>query len=170
MAKDAEQCSPYLEHTCEEGHESTVACGLYTLPVVLRDDGKKPRSCPIIGIPRFLLLQVLQESPLCAVLWSSLQHLITGLLLSSCSLHPSSMPLHDGPLPLPPARLHRGQGAGSQVCLLAFISLSSGAQEASFMTTWCSGVSASNVAFYTRMWEEGDLFFHIECINLGPGA
>ena len=51
-AKDAEQCSPYLEDRCEQGHESAVACGLYTLPVVLRDDGMKPR-CPFLQTQRF---------------------------------------------------------------------------------------------------------------------
>ena len=100
-AKDVEQCSPYLEHTCDEGHESTVACGLYTLPVVLGDAGKMPRS-HTFGIRRFFL-QVLQEPSLCFVLWPSLQHFIIGLLLSCCSHHPAAVPLHNGTLSFPPA-------------------------------------------------------------------
>ena len=38
VAEDVEQCSPHLEEKCEEGNQAAVACGLYTLPVVLKDD------------------------------------------------------------------------------------------------------------------------------------
>ena len=112
-AKDVEQCSPYLEHTCDEGHESTVACGLYTLPVVLGDAGKMPRS-HTFGIRRFFL-QVLQEPPLCLVLWSSLQHINPGVLLSSGSSHPSTVSFHNGSLSFNSARLHWIRGGWSQV-------------------------------------------------------
>ena len=43
VAQDVEQCSPHLEEECEEGSQAAVACRLYTLPVVLKDDGGKTR-------------------------------------------------------------------------------------------------------------------------------
>ena len=43
VAQDVEQCSPHLEEECEEGNQAAVACRLYKLPVVLKDDGGKTR-------------------------------------------------------------------------------------------------------------------------------
>ena len=43
-AQDVELCSPHLEEECEEGNQAAVACGLYKLPVALKDDGGKTRS------------------------------------------------------------------------------------------------------------------------------
>ena len=163
-AKDVEQCNPYLEHTCEDGHESTVACSLYTLPVVLRDVGEMPRSHPL-GIRRFFL-QVLQEPPLCVVLRPSIQLLIIGMLFTCCSFHPAAVPLHNGTLPFSPTRFHREQQVRNQVCLLVSFQ-SAGAQEASFMTTCYSSASASNVVFCTRTWEEGERWFEKEHLNAG---
>ena len=45
-----------------------------------------------------------------------------------------------------------------------------GAQEVNFMTTWYSSASASNVVFCTRTWEEGELWFDKEHLNVGTGA
>ena len=43
VAQDVEQCSPHLEEECEEGNQAAVACRLYKLPVVSKDDGGKTR-------------------------------------------------------------------------------------------------------------------------------
>ena len=122
-AEDVEQCSPYLEHTCEDGHKSTVACSLYTLPVVLKDAGGMPRS-PSLGMQMFFL-KVFQEPPLCAVLWPSLQHLIIGLQqLPFCSFHPlATLPLQNGTLPFNTARLYWDQQVRKKVCLSGLISI-----------------------------------------------
>ena len=43
VGQDVEQCSPHLEEECEEGNQAAVACRLYKLPVVSKDDGGKTR-------------------------------------------------------------------------------------------------------------------------------
>ena len=43
VAQDVEQCSPHLEEECEEGGQAAVACGLYKLPVALKDDEGETR-------------------------------------------------------------------------------------------------------------------------------